>query len=155
VGLSISRLHKTTLTPAQIDPATIYQPDTIADGAVSFPAREPGDEVILMDNGDGNHFVYWLGEDGNYISPNNDFVVFEKTANGFRRTTRSGMVKEFDNSGLLTEYRDRNGNTTTYAYDNLDRLISVTDPVGLVTNLSYIGELLKTITDPAGRETRL
>jgi len=151
----ISRLHKTTLTAAQIDPATINQPDTIADGAVSFPAREPGDEVILMDNGDGNHFVYWLGEDGNYISPNNDFVVFEKTANGFKRTTRSGMVKEFDNSGLLSEYRDRNGNTTTYAYDNLDRLISVTDPVGLVTTLSYIGELLKTITDPAGRETRL
>ena len=49
---------------------------------------------------------------------------------------------------------DRNGNTTSFAYDADDRLTSVTDPVGLVTTLFYSGGLLTSIVDPANRLTQ-
>ena len=56
---------------------------------------------------------------------------------------------------------DLNGNNTHYEYDGSDRLISITDPVGMQTTLLYNdaatagtckGRLLQVI-DPAGRVT--
>jgi YD repeat-containing protein len=50
---------------------------------------------------------------------------------------------------------DRNGNTTTYAYDGAGKLLTITDPAGQVTTLGYQDTLLATVTDPAGRITQL
>ncbi len=54
---------------------------------------------------------------------------------------------------MQTAKLDRNGNTTTYAYDAQERLISITDPVGKVTSLVYTGNHLASVTDPANRVT--
>jgi RHS repeat-associated protein len=60
----------------------------------------------------------------------------------------------FDSDGFQVESIDRVGNTTTCEYDSLDRLITITEPGSLVTNLTYgIDGYLDTITDPAGRLT--
>jgi RHS repeat-associated protein len=60
----------------------------------------------------------------------------------------------FDSEGLQVETIDRNGNSTTYEYDSLNRLITVTYPGDLVTTLVYDPDgYLETVTDPAGRIT--
>ena len=69
--------------------------------------------------------------------------------------TMGTWIIEFDSSGLQTSVTDRNGNQTTYAYDGSDRLMSTTDPVSRVTTFTYTGNLLSTITDPAGATTSL
>jgi YD repeat-containing protein len=40
-----------------------------------------------------------------------------------------------------------------YAYDANNRFISITDPVGLVTTLTYSGNQVSSVSDPTGRET--
>ena len=71
----------------------------------------------------------------------------------FTRTLRDGARIRFNAQGFQTGWVDPNDNTTTYAYDAQGRLVSITDPVGLVTRLTYDSHLTG-ITDPAGRTTR-
>ena len=73
----------------------------------------------------------------------------------FSRTLKNGTRFEYDANGLQTATIDRNGNTTTYAHDAQERLISITDPVGKVTTLAYSGSNLSSVTDPASRVTTL
>lgn len=87
-------------------------------------------------------------------SPDGDFSVLEQRDDGtVTRTMPDGTRILFDARGLQTALSDRNGNTTTYAYDGSGSLSRITDPVGLVTTLSYQGNLLSRITDPAERQT--
>jgi YD repeat-containing protein len=60
----------------------------------------------------------------------------------------------FDSTGLQLASIDPNGNTISYEYDSLERLITITYPGSLITNFTYdpVG-YLETITDPAGRIT--
>jgi len=91
-----------------------------------------------------------------YASPAGDFSTLVKNADGtYTRTTKNGTRIEFDAAGLQTAIIDRNGNTTSFAYDGQDRLTTITDPAAtLVTTLAYGGDgKLDTVTDPAGRIT--
>jgi YD repeat-containing protein len=55
----------------------------------------------------------------------------------------------------LTERRDRNGNTTTLAYDAQGRLATITDPYGRQITFTYNAfDKVETVTDPLGRVTR-
>src|SRR5262249_10926028 len=56
---------------------------------------------------------------------------------------------------LLASVRDRNGNTTVYAYDANGLLQTITDPVGLQTTFAYTNGKVTSITDPANRVTHL
>ena len=71
----------------------------------------------------------------------------------YTRTFKDGVKINFNALGLQTSVIDRNANTTTYSYDGSARLISITDPVGLITTFNYAGGKLQSITDPAGRQT--
>ena len=90
-----------------------------------------------------------------FESPPGDFSTLVRNSDGtFTRTSKRGIVSEFDATGLMTAVIDRNGNTTSYAYDAQDRLETITDPANLVTTLVYGGDgKLDTVTDPAGRVT--
>ena len=88
-----------------------------------------------------------------YRAPPQDYSTLVQNANGtFTRTTKFGVVFEFDAQGLLTQKADRNGNTTTYSY-NQGLLTSITDPVSKVITFAYTNGLLTSITDPASRVT--
>jgi len=60
----------------------------------------------------------------------------------------------FDSLGFHLSSIDRNGNVTSYEYDEFERVISVTYPGSLVTYLDYgLDEKIETVTDHAGRIT--
>ncbi len=86
--------------------------------------------------------------------PPGDFSTLVKNPNGtFTRTLKDGTKINFSATGLHTSTVDRNGNTTTYAYDTEGRLGSITDSRGRVTTFTYAGGLLSSVTDPVGRVT--
>ena len=89
---------------------------------------------------------------GTSRSLDGDFSELINNEDGsFSRTLKNGIRFEYDANGLQVAKIDRNGNTTTYAYDAQERLISITDPVGKVTTLTYSGNNLASVTDPASR----
>ena len=131
-----------------------------------------GDNLTLqLQNGDGN-IIYFRKSDTTYypdaISGDHSWIV--KNANGsYTRTAKDGTVHEFDNNGLLSSIRDRNGKTTslTYSSGNLSsitdqngritsitttsgRITAITDPMGRTYTLTYTGSFLTAITDPLG-----
>ena len=71
----------------------------------------------------------------------------------YTRILRDGTQIHFDSEGLQRAVVDTNGNTTSYDYDADQRLVSITDPVGLQTTFSYQNGRLASITDPTGRTT--
>jgi RHS repeat-associated protein len=77
----------------------------------------------------------------------------------YERTYPNGTVQVFDSAGRQTQTRDRYGNTTSYTYIDATGsgqafdLASITDPVGLVTTLTYASGKLASVADPAGRVT--
>jgi len=89
-----------------------------------------------------------------FPGPDGDFSVLTRNLDGsFTRRLKDGTLIEFDADGFQTAVIDRNGNTTSYAYDANDNLTTITDPVGLVTTFAYTGGLLTSVTDPASRVT--
>ncbi|MBI1746366.1 MAG: VCBS repeat-containing protein [Acidobacteria bacterium] len=72
----------------------------------------------------------------------------------YRRTMKDGTRIHFDTDGLHVSTVDRNCNITRYAYEagGNRRLLSITDPLELVTRFDYVAPGLR-ITDPAGRPT--
>jgi RHS repeat-associated protein len=81
-------------------------------------------------------------------------LVWNSSTSTWTRTYTDGTVLTFNSSGQEVSSADRNGNTTQYAYvptgaAAAGALQTITDPVGLVTTLSYDGiGHLSTVTDP-------
>ena len=88
-----------------------------------------------------------------FTAPDGDFSTLTRTDSGFERRLKNGTRILFDEQGRQSAVIDRNGNTTGYAYDTEGRLLTITDPMMLVTNFVYSGDLLSAIIDPAGRTT--
>ncbi|MPZ77339.1 MAG: PKD domain-containing protein, partial [Deltaproteobacteria bacterium] len=108
---------------------------------------------LLLTSGDGTA-RFFSGGPNNFTPPAGDFSTLVKNPDDtYARTFKDGTKLIFNSQGLQTSVLDRNGNTTSYSYDGSGRLISGTDPVGLVTTLTYASNRLQKITDPAGRET--
>ncbi len=77
----------------------------------------------------------------------------------YTRTYTDGTVVTFNSAGQETSVKDRNGNTTSFAYVSsgaaAGALQTITDPVGLVTTLTYnptTGKLA-TVIEPSGAVT--
>ena len=112
------------------------------------------DGTLLLTSGDGTA-LFFSGGPATFVSPPRDFSILIKNPDGsYTRTLKDGTRISFNTQGLQTSVVDRNGNTTGYGYDGNDRLITITDPVGLVTTLTYVGAKLQRVTDPAGRHTQ-
>lgn len=89
----------------------------------------------------------WYGPDG-------DYSTLQLLADGTAvRYFADGTQSRFNVNGLQTAAVDRNGKATTYFYDAQDRLLTITDPVGQVTTLTYGGNRLQAVVDPVGRTT--
>ena len=90
-----------------------------------------------------------------YDGPDGDFTRIIQASEGtFTRYMKNGTEYRFNVNGLQSAMVDRNGNTTTFSYDNEGRLTQIADPVGKTTTLTYGGNRLKSVTDPTGRITQ-
>ncbi len=109
---------------------------------------------VLLTSGDGTALFFTGGPD-TFTSPAREFSSLTRnSADGtYTRTFKDGTKVNFTAQGLQTSVVDRNFNSTAFAYDSNGRLISITDPVGLATILTYSGTMLQSISDPAGRQT--
>ncbi|MBX3744935.1 MAG: VCBS repeat-containing protein [Verrucomicrobiae bacterium] len=93
-------------------------------------------------------------DNNTFLSPPGDFAVLLKNGDGtFTRRLKNGTRFEFNAAGFQTAVVNRNGNTTAYAYEG-EKLIQMTDPVGLKTLLAYAANKLTTVTSSDGRVTR-
>jgi RHS repeat-associated protein len=96
-----------------------------------------------------------------YTSATGDFskLVYLEQTQTYERSYPNGTVQVFDSAGRQTQTRDRYGNTTSYTYVDATGsgqafdLATITDPVGLITTLTYASGKLDTVADPAGRVT--
>ena len=109
-----------------------------------FNQSQPDVRYELLTNPDG---LVFEGTDGDFST------VAAKEDGTYTRTLKNGTRINFDADGFQTSVVDRNGNTTTYAYNVNQQLETVTDPVGKVTTLAYSGNNLSSVTDPANRVT--
>ena len=101
--------------------------------------------VEKIEDNIGNYILFSYDSEGNRIREEiqdnagvlRKFTDFEYDAYGrLIETTYPGNVSEnrgYDLKGKLISLTDANGNLTTYAYDDLDRLISVIQPGSIVT----------------------
>ncbi len=89
-----------------------------------------------------------------FTPPPGDFSTLVKNADGtFTWKQKDGTRMEFDAQGLHTKTVDRNGNTTTYAYNPDGTLASITEPTGFASFFNYTGGKLSSITDSTGHTT--
>lgn len=119
---------------------------------------EESDGTVIIVDGDGSESVYlYPGVDGEpYLPLDGDFSKLEKMMDGsFTLTFVDQTVETYDVEGRIVSRADRNGNSTDYAYDGSGNIMTITDPVGLVTTFDYTGGRVTSITDPAGRVTAL
>jgi RHS repeat-associated protein len=111
------------------------------------------DGGVLLTSGDGTA-LFFLGGPDTFTSPARDFSTLIRSPDGtYARSLKDGTTIHFNAQGLQTSVVDRNSNITSYAYDAGGKLIAITDPIGLVTTLTYSSGKLQRITDPAGRQT--
>lgn len=84
---------------------------------------------------------------GEYAPPPGMATMLTVDGAGYHLTERDGERIEFDTNGRATQWIDRNGNTTTFAYDINGKLTSVTDPFSRAFTFGYTGNLLTSVTD--------
>ncbi len=131
-----------------------------------YEIAENPDGSVLLINGDGGQVLFEAPAPGSnpgdpYIPTPTDFTTLVKLPDGtFQRTTEDQTVYRFNAANKVASMTDRNSNITTYGYDGQNRLIKITDPVGLETVFDYSGptgggKRVTSITDPANRVTQL
>ncbi|MFC1572248.1 FG-GAP-like repeat-containing protein [Candidatus Eisenbacteria bacterium] len=116
-----------------------------------YPAGERPTNILVADvDGDSFEGTSFLSKPGDHTS-----LEINSDGSGHTRNYPNGTTVLFDTEGLHTATIDRNGNTTTYAYDDLDRLETISYPGDLVATFTYdLDGLIESISDPAGRVTR-
>jgi RHS repeat-associated protein len=118
---------------------------------------------VFWEYGSGGSRYFSGNADGTFSGPPTDFghlvqnVADSPDGPGFTYTAKDGTQDHFDPHGLLTAVVDPHQVARNYAYDDAERLVSVTTPDGGQTDLAYDGssELLVSITEPGGRQVQL
>jgi YD repeat-containing protein len=103
------------------------------------------DNYIKWESADGSFSSFGINGDGTgswvLAAPQNASVTMTtpNTATPYWQITlQNGEQRRFDGtSGMLTAIIDRNGNTTTLAYDSANRLATVTDPASRHLYVTY------------------
>ena len=64
-----------------------------------------------------------------FSAPPSEYSLLKRNLDGtYTRTLKDGTTYQFSAQGLQTSLADRNGNTTTYAYNGTNQLTTLTDP---------------------------
>ena len=102
------------------------------------------------------NFSFGNGENSSiaYVSLDNDGSKLKKYNNGnFDRIFRDGRVNVYDKNGLQLSAIDKLGNQVDFFYDQDGKLIELKDLSGDSLVLTYSGNRLSSMTDPANRTT--
>jgi RHS repeat-associated protein len=119
---------------------------------------ENDDRSILLIDGNGSEMLFQAPAKAGdpYISPPGHFSTLARQSDGtFTLTEKDQTVSTFNAQNQLVRVEDSNHNATQYLYDGNGNLSQVIDPVGLTTTFTYTGNRITSITDPAGRITRM
>ena len=81
-----------------------------------------------------------------YPETDSMYIDFSLKASVESKEISPGVVLDYDSEGNLLSDTDGNGNTTTYEYNDLNRLVRKTDPMGGTTEYKYddAGNLIET-----------
>ena len=111
---------------------------------------------VLWISSDGNHQTYTAFPNTiGFRTPNANFAtLIEGGGYAYTHTDKFGQKSHYNSQGLMVASTDRNDNITTFSYGPNQQLQSITDPVGLITTLTYAAGRMRSITDPAGRVTQ-
>ena len=139
-GLNFARTWNSTFSPSH---------PTEAAGLFGPGWRSTIEERIELQDGgiakywrsDGSVWTFGLDTQTNtyqIIAPANQAVSFTTGSSQFTIVYQNGETRIFDgNTGSLTAIQDRNGNTTSVAYDNFNRAMTVADPAGRHLYFAY------------------
>jgi len=89
--------------------------------------------VVRLNAPDGRaiYFGRPIGSSGAFLSLAGDFHgQITQTAGGYNLTLKDSSIHQFNSSGRLNAFIDRNGNQTSLQYNLSNKLTSVTDPFG-------------------------
>lgn len=134
-------------------PRSLAQADFDGNGVVDLAGADPTD-------GDVNVFL-GLARPGviGWLAPPGEFSRLSALPNGgYLRRHKDRIADTFNSQGLQLDSIDANGNRTQFAYDTENRLVRLTDPVGLVTTFTHAahaGERISRIDDPFSRTIEL
>jgi YD repeat-containing protein len=114
------------------------------------------DNSALLIDGGGSQWLFDVPIGSIYQSPAGDFSKLERLIDGtWQRRTKDGTLYQFDTQGLMVVATDKQGNTTRHIYNGAGQIQQIIDPVGLKTIFNYTGNRVTSIVDPAGRITNL
>ena len=118
---------------------------------IYFKSNNRFSNKVLLTFGNGSSLTF--SKRGNfYNSPSGDYSRLEIKSTGWIRTLKDGFKYYFNSLGYLTSTVDRNGNTTSYHYDNDWKIIKIINPVGRETRFVYGSDgMIDSITYPTGR----
>ncbi|MEM7127004.1 MAG: putative Ig domain-containing protein, partial [Chloroflexota bacterium] len=155
LDVRLSRTDERPLEPIlshSVDLATILGQDRAFLGFTSATGAGYANHDIL--SWDVEVLGELADEPNRYFPPAGEYSELIQLNDGsFEYRLNDGIYYRFNIKGLQTAMVDRNGNTTSFAYDGQNRLKTITDPVGKPTAFTYEGDHLKTITNPDGRVT--
>ena len=100
---------------------------------------------------DGQDEAYLLDDEENIVSVFDDFNRLQKTKDGFKYKSETGLLYTFNKEGRLLSMERKDGVKVLLSYDTEGRLLSVSDKAGNSLNLSYdeLGKL-REVKDHSG-----
>ena len=122
-----------------------------------FENAEEGSVTVVLP--DGKHEIYKGDGDGGYVGEYKVFNKLEKIAEDHFQVTLpddtvfvyqipKGSTAAFP---LLVEWRNARGQALTMGYNTSAQLVSITDPVGDVSDITYTNDRITRVDDPFGR----
>ena len=142
------RLTERTVDPGTGEAVTAFTYDgvgqvtkiTLPNGATLNYSYDDAHRLIEVSNGDGEKIVYTLNDLGNVTKED------IKSASAAIRRTQS---RTFDELGRMMEHIGAGLQTTSFEYNKNDLRTKITDPKTNATNFAFDGlNRLKSITDP-------
>ncbi|PKQ28478.1 MAG: hypothetical protein CVT63_02390, partial [Candidatus Anoxymicrobium japonicum] len=121
-----------------------------------LPDYEKDNWMLIGSEGDTHRYIPKEGMPDTYVPEDvadQGYSTLTRDADEtWTLSWKDGSSKSFDQTGLLTTVRDSNQNTLSFTRDTSGKATSVTDATGQSASVTYEGDRITKITDPAGRE---